>query len=133
LSYTKFAYSNLKFKNKIKTGENLQISVDVRNTGATAGDEVVQLYIAQRASADVPIRSLEGMNRISLKPNEKKAVTLTLLPRQLSVVLENGKRINELGEFQISVGGKQPGFTGRADAATTAIISGKLIVTGESV
>lgn len=134
LSYTKFAYSNLKFKNKIKTGENLQVSVDVRNTGATAGDEVVQLYIAnQKASVAVPIRSLEGVSRVSLKPNEKKTVTLTLSPRQLSVVLENGKRINEAGEFQISVGGKQPGFIGRADAATTSTISGKLIVTGKNI
>ncbi|MDQ3800531.1 MAG: glycoside hydrolase family 3 C-terminal domain-containing protein, partial [Acidobacteriota bacterium] len=134
LSYTKFAYSNLKFKRKIKTGENLQISVEVRNTGATEGEEVVQLYVAnQKASFAVPIRSLEGFNRIALKPNERKTVSFTLAPRQLSVVPENGKRIAEAGEFLISVGGKQPGFSGRADAATTTTVSERLSVSGKTI
>ncbi len=134
LSYTKFAYSNLKFKKKIKTGDNLQISVDVQNTGAIEGDEVVQLYVTnQKASVTVPIRSLEGINRISLKPNEKKTVSFALAPRQLSVVLENGNRIVEPGGFLISVGGKQPGFKGRADASSTTVASGQLVVTGKTV
>lgn len=134
LSYTKFAYSNLRFKDKIKTGETLKISVDVRNTGKFEGDEVVQLYVSnQKASVPVPIRSLEGFRRIRLKPNERKTVSFELTPRQLSVVLENGKRIAESGEFLISAGGEQPGFTGRTDAATTMTISGNLIVSGQKI
>lgn len=133
LSYTNFAYGNLKFKKKIKTGENLQISVDVQNAGAVEGDEVAQLYITnQKSSVVVPIRSLEGIHRIRLKPNERKTVSFTLTPRQLSVVLESGKRVTEPGEFLVSVGGKQPGFTGRADAVTTTI-SGKFTVAGKIV
>jgi beta-glucosidase len=134
LSYTKFAYSNFKLKDKIKTGENVQVSVDVQNTGKLPGEEVVQLYVSnQKSSVPVPIRTLKGINRITLKPNEKKTVSFTLTPRQLSVVLESGKRVAQHGEFLISVGGEQPGFSGRADAATTATISGKLIVAGNII
>jgi len=134
LSYTKFAYSNLKFKRKIKTGENLQISVDVQNTGTIEGGEVVQLYVAnQKASASVPIRSLESISRITLKPGEKKTISFLLSPRQLSLVLENGKRSAEASEFLISIGGKQPGFAGRADVATTTTVSDRLTVTGKTI
>ena len=49
----------------------------------------------------------------------------------MSVILDNGKRVVEPGEFTVSVGGKQPGFTGRDDAATTAVISGKFTVAGK--
>ncbi len=134
LSYSKFTYRDLKFRNKLKTGENLQISVEVQNTGAMTGDEVVQLYVANRRSAiGVPIRSLEGFERVTLKPSERKTVSFSLSPRQLSVVLESGKRFAQAGEFSISVGGKQPGFTGRADAATTMTVSGILTVSGQDL
>jgi beta-glucosidase len=103
-----------------------------RTLGKMAGDEVIQLYITDSAaSVPVPIRNLAGVRRIFLKPGEKKQVSFTLTPRQMSVILDNGKRVIEPGEFSISVGGKQPGFTGSADAATTAVVSGKFFVTGK--
>lgn len=133
LSYTKFGYGNLKLKKKIKAGENLQVSVDVQNTGAIAGDEVVQLYITDSASSvRVPIRSLEGIERIYLKPDEKRNVTFTLTPRQMSVILDNGKRVVEPGDFSVSLGGKQPGFKGSADAQTTNVVLGKFTVSGKN-
>jgi beta-glucosidase len=134
LSYTKFSYGNLKLKNKIKAGENLQISVEVENTGALAGDEVVQLYVTDSAaSVPVPVRSLAGVERVFLRPGEKRAVSFTLTARQLSVISDNGTRVIEPGDFAVSVGGKQPGFAGRADAATTGVVTGKFTVTGRKL
>jgi beta-glucosidase len=133
LSYTKFAYSNLKIKPGVKAGQNIQISADVQNIGKIVGDEVIELYISDSAaSVPVPIRNLAGVRRISLKPGEKKNVTFTLTPRRMSVILDNGKRVVEPGEFSISVGGKQPGFSGRADAETTSVVNGKFTVTGKN-
>jgi beta-glucosidase len=134
LSYTKFSYGNLKLKNKVKAGENVQVSVEVQNTGSMAGDEVVQLYLTDTsASVPVPVRNMAGVERIFLKPGEKRTVSFTLVPRQMSVVLDSGKRVVEPGDFAVSVGGKQPGFSGRADAATTGVVEGKFAVTGKSL
>jgi len=133
LSYTNFSYSNLKFAKKLTAGNQLQVSVDVENTGAVRGDEVVQLYITDSAaSVPVPTRSLAGVTRINLKPGEKRTVSFTLTPRQMSLVLDNGNRVIEPGDFKISVGGKQPGFTGSADAGTTGVVSGAFTVTGKT-
>jgi beta-glucosidase len=80
LSYTRFQLSGLKISAaSVKSGSSLAVTVEVQNTGATAGDEVVQLYTHQRSgSASRPVRELKGFQRVSLKPSEKKTVTLTL-------------------------------------------------------
>jgi len=111
LSYTNFAYSNLRFDSKsVKAGEPLKVSVDVTNAGEREGDEVVQLYLTDSAaSAPVPIRALVGFDRISLRPREKRTVTFTITPRQMSLIDDGGKRVIEPGEFSISVGGGQHG------------------------
>jgi beta-glucosidase len=135
LSYASFKYDNLKLSAKsIKAGASVRVSVDVQNTGLRAGDEVVQLYVTDAAaSVPVPIRSLAGIKRIFLKAGEKQAAVFTLTREQMTVIDDNGKRILEPGEFLVSVGGKQPGFTGRADAQTTSTVSGKLAVTGKAI
>ena len=134
LSYTTFAYSNLRVKKSIIAGANLSVGVDVQNTGSTSGDEVVQLYITdQAASVPVAVRSLAGVERVNLKPGEKRTINFTLTPRQMSVIYDNGKRMVEPGEFVISAGGKQPGFKGSADAATTGVIMNKFAVTGKAI
>jgi beta-glucosidase len=134
LSFTKFAYGNLNLRKKLKAGENLAVSVEVQNTGTVAGDEVVQLYLTD-AAASVPtaIRSLAGVQRVFLKPGEKRKVSFTLTPRQMSVILDNGKRVVEPGDFLVNVGGKQPGFKGRADASTTSVVSGGFNVSGSQL
>ncbi|HEY0321789.1 MAG TPA: glycoside hydrolase family 3 C-terminal domain-containing protein [Pyrinomonadaceae bacterium] len=134
LSYTRFKYGNLKLSSKkVKPSENVQVSVDVQNIGERGGDEVVQLYLTDvAASVPVPIRSLRGVQRIYLKPGEKRRVSFTLTPRDLSLIDNNGKRVLEPGEFSISVGGKQPGFTGYADAASTGVAVSSFVVTGKT-
>ena len=132
LSYTTFRYDKLKFStSSIKAGEGVRVSVEVENAGSRAGDEVVQLYVTDpEASVRVPVRSLAGVERLHLKPGEKRSVSFTLDPRQLSVIKDDGRAVVEPGEFRVSVGGKQPGFKGRADAATTSVVEGRFTVVG---
>lgn len=126
LSYTNFAYSNLRFDSRtVKAGQPIKVMVDVKNVGDTAGDEVVQMYFTDvAASVPVPIRSLIGFDRIALRPGEKRTVTFTIAPRQMSLIDDNGKRIIEPGEFLVSAGGGQPG---------PKTISGKFSVTGNTL
>ena len=126
LSYTKFSYSNLSFSAKsVKAGEPLKVTVDVQNVGEREGDEVVQLYLTDvAASAPLPIRTLVGFDRISLRPGEKRSVTFTVSPRQMSLIDQRDKRVIEPGEFLIHVGGGQPGVK------ITPVVSGRFSVSG---
>jgi beta-glucosidase len=124
LSYTRFNYSNMRLSAKsVKGGEPIKVSVDVTNLGQLEGDEVVQLYLTDVvASAPVPIRTLVGFDRISLRPNEKRSVRFTITPRQMSLIDEQGQRVIEPGEFLINVGGGQRGgLSGRFT------VSGKML------
>ena len=80
LSYSSFAVQHLKVsKDSIQAAGSIEVSVDLENTGQRSGEEVVQLYTHQRAgSASRPVRELKGFTKISLKPGEKKTVTLQL-------------------------------------------------------
>jgi beta-glucosidase len=111
LSYTRFAYSNLFIRPDVtRVSNSVTVSVDVTNAGERAGDEVVQLYLTDsEASAPVPIRTLVGFERVSLRPRETHSVVFTITPRQMSLIDDNGKRVIEPGQFSISVGGGQPG------------------------
>jgi len=131
LSYSRFTYDRLIMPEAIRAGEAVQLSVDVRNDGALAGEEVVQLYVRDvEASVPVPIHSLQGVQRVFLQPGEIKTLNFTLQPRQLTVIDEEMRRVVEPGEFEISVGGKQPRVKAVRDAATTQSITKQLTVTG---
>ena len=132
LSYTRFKYSAFGVSPaRIAPTENITVSATVENAGTREGDEVVQVYVTDlAASVRVPIRSLAGVERVHLKPGERRVVKFTLEPRQLAVITDDGRTIVEPGEFRITIGGKQPGFTGPADANTTSFIEGRFSVTG---
>ena len=72
--------------------------------------------------------------RVSLKPGEKRTVSFTLAPEQLSVIDDGGRRVIEPGKFIITIGGKQPGFKGHTDAVHSVAIrtDGKHIVSGSA-
>ncbi len=91
LSYTTFGYGNLVLPKQVKIGDPVKVTVDVTNTGARDGEEVVQLYVKGRATAGEPIRSLEGFQRVFLKAKQTKTMEFTLKPEQLSHVLANGR------------------------------------------
>jgi beta-glucosidase len=131
LSYTTFAYRDLRVPATVPAGDSVPISVEVANSGTRAGDEVVQVYVTDvAASVPVPIRALAGFNRIRLAAGERRRVAFTLAPRALSLIDAAGARVIEPGAFAISVGGKQPGFHGVADAATTGVVSDTLVIAG---
>jgi len=131
LSYSNFQYSHLRLPDTIRTGDTVHVEVDVENTGGRVGSEVVELYIiTDGATVPVPIRSLQGFQRVLLKPGEKQTVSFAITPRQLSLIDAGNVRVLEPGEFEVSVGGKQPSFSGRADAATTGVLRSKFRVTG---
>jgi beta-glucosidase len=125
LNYTTFAYTDLHLSaQSLSPDQPLTVSVKVQNTGKLAGDEVVQLYISDvAASVPVPIRSLQGFQRVHLAPGETKTVTFTLAPGQFSLVDEAGQRVIEPGEFAISVGGGQP-LPGANVLTARAVIAG---------
>lgn len=111
LSYTTFEYTGLNIKNEILAGENVQMSVEVANTGKMDGDEVVQLYVSHPHVKNSRLCSLQGFERVSLKVGEKKTVTFTLNPEQLAVYdNEEGLLIPE-GEIKFTIGGCSPNFS----------------------
>jgi beta-glucosidase len=107
LSYTTFTYSNLRASApSVASGDTLSISVDVRNTGDRAGDEVVQLYLRDSvASVAEPVKSLKGFRRVSLKPGETRTLTFRLGPEALSLYDRQMRRVVEPGRFLVYVGG----------------------------
>lgn len=107
LSYTTFTIGNLAVSEKrIKTDESLTVTADVQNTGKTAGDEVVQLYIHQKWGKDSrPMRELKGFERVALQPGETKKVSFKLGPEELRYWSTNaGRWIQEPSAFDVWVG-----------------------------
>ena len=108
LSYTTFAYSNLKLAApSVKIGQQAAVTVDVRNTGAVAGDEVVQLYLHQRYGSDSrPVRELKGFERVALAPGETKTVRFMLGPDELGYwSTAKGRWLQDAARFDVWVGG----------------------------
>jgi beta-glucosidase len=109
LSYTTFAYENLKTENSYKTGESVKLSVTVKNTGEKRGDEVVQAYITHlNAPVKVPVRSLAQFQRVTLEPGESKQLDFTIASDAFAIFNDKGEKTVVPGEFEIVVGGGQP-------------------------
>lgn len=104
LSYTTFVYENL----KIKTVKGqLSVSVDVRNSGKTAGREVAQLYVSAPAKQlDKPEQELRAFAKTrALKPGEKQTLHFTLRPEELASFDPKSKTwIAEAGAYKIRIG-----------------------------
>jgi beta-glucosidase len=106
LSYTTFDLSAPRLAaTSIGTGGKTTVSVDVRNTGAREGDEVVQLYIRDKVSSVTrPIKELKGFQRVTLKPGEVRTVTFTINPESLQMWDADMHRVVEPGDFEIMTG-----------------------------
>jgi beta-glucosidase len=109
LSYTTFAYSGAKLSSgTLDAGDPLTVSVKVANTGKVAGDEVVEVYLVPPSSDVAPKKELVGFVRTHVAAGASKDVTVTVDPRQLSLVDAKGKRAIVAGEYRVFVGGRQP-------------------------
>ena len=107
LSYTTFAITNLQLAAaQVKVGGSLEVTADVTNTGALAGDEVVQLYIHQKSGRDSrPMRELKGFERVTLLPGETKTVSFLLGPAELGHWSTNaGKWVQDAEAFDLWAG-----------------------------
>lgn len=125
LSYTSFKYDNLKVDEEYKIGEAVTITVDVKNTGDLAGDEVVQLYLSNLNKAvPIPIRSLKGFRRIHLRPGKTKTVKFIISPDAFSIINNENEKVTLSGQYVISVGGGQP--ESKMDSMVSNVLEAKI-------
>lgn len=106
LSFTQFKYSNLRLSNsRVDSKGAIEISCDVSNVGAVAGDEVVQLYLHDReATITRPVQELAGFSRISLKPGDTCTLTFTVKMKQLGFYNRDMEFVVEPGKVDVMVG-----------------------------
>jgi beta-glucosidase len=107
LSYTDFKYSNLNVSDTVlRKHETITLSITIANTGANAGEEVVQLYIRDRvASITRPVKELKGFEKVYLLPGEQKTVSFSINKQLLQFYKESmDDWITEPGEFDIMIG-----------------------------
>jgi beta-glucosidase len=118
LSYTTFEYSNLKISKAslpLGSDEKIEISIDVKNTGARAGKEVVQLYSSDLYASLIPdVKRLRRFEKIALNPGEIKTVTFTITLNDLAFVNLENKRVVEPGDFELLVGASSNDIKGTA-------------------
>ena len=107
LSYTTFEYSNPKLSAaKFRDVDGLSVSVDVTNSGAGAGKEIVQVYVRdQKSKLMRPLKELKGFAKVALQPGETQTVTIHLDFRAFAYYHPAHKRwITENGDFDILIG-----------------------------
>ena len=106
LSYTTFEYRNLVVNQEtVQSQSDIKISVEIKNTGKRAGDEVVQLYLKDEVSSVTTYESqLRGFERVHLLPNETKTIHFTLQPDHLKILDKNMNWVVEPGMFKVMIG-----------------------------
>lgn len=108
LSYTTFAYSNLRLVHSPGDGSvkvPFQVTVDITNTGKLTGEEIVQLYIHDKVSAVTrPVKKLKGFQKTTLQPGDTKTVSFEITSDMLKFWNKDMKYVLEPGEFEIMVG-----------------------------
>jgi beta-glucosidase len=106
LSYTRFSYANLRLSaENINATDSIAVSVDVKNTGARAGTEVVQLYVRDViSSVSRPVQELRGFARVTLQPGQVQTCTFQLSPDDLALYDKELRWVVEPGEFRILLG-----------------------------
>lgn len=111
-SYTTFSYSNLSLSSKnIDANTPLKISVDVTNSGARAGKEVVQLYISDLIASVSPAnRLLKGFDKVSLESGETKSVSFEITLEDLAFWGRENKWTTEPGAFKVKIGNRETEF-----------------------
>ena len=122
LSYTDFQYDNLRIApEQIGSGGRATISLDVTNTGARAGDEVVQLYVRHKdSSVDRPIRELKGFVRVHLAPGECTSVSFRLHASQLAYWAGSGWAV-EPGMVDVLLGSSSQDIRLNGTLAVSAV------------
>lgn len=109
LSYTRFAYSDLKVDGEVVPGNGAKACVTVTNTGSVDSDTVVEFYLQDvEASVATPKYRLCAFRRVFVKAGEQVKVCAEIPAEMFTVVTEDGKRVYEPGKFILYAGGSQP-------------------------
>ncbi|PQO96670.1 glycoside hydrolase family 3 [Massilia phosphatilytica] len=128
LSYTTFSYAPLRIEPVAGAPENgIVVTTEVANTGKRDGDEVAQLYLTPPAFDGAPRVALRGFQRVALKAGERRQVSFTLSPRDLSFVTRDGVRQLTPGQYKLTVGSGQPG-TGVAQQDSTLTLKQTVVL-----
>jgi beta-glucosidase len=106
LSYTTFEYSDLQVdKAVLNPEESFTVSVTVKNTGARAGKEVIQLFTSDLYASMTPdVKRLRGFDKILLTPGQSQKVTFTVKARDLAFVNKDLRWTVEAGDYEVSIG-----------------------------
>ncbi|MDD2802385.1 MAG: fibronectin type III-like domain-contianing protein, partial [Methylococcales bacterium] len=112
LSYTTFETNGLALsKDKIVLGENINVSVNVKNTGGLTGKEAVLVYLNDvAASVTRPVKQLKAFKKVELQPGQQQTLQFTLTPEDLSFIGIDMKSVVEPGEFKVMVGNETAHF-----------------------
>lgn len=107
LSYTSFEYANLSLsKHKISDNDEIEVSVDLTNSGNFDGEEVVQLYIRDMVASETrPVKELKGFKKVKIKKGETQKVTFKLNNEDLGFWHNDLTFYAEPGIFKVFVGG----------------------------
>lgn len=134
LSYTNFKYSNLTIDDETTTNTNLEVSVDVKNTGKYDGDEVVQVYVhINGASMPAPISSLKAFKRVHIKKGKTKKISLVLNPEDFAHVNRKFEKIIKAGIIDIYVGNCSPEVKEGKAIASEKILIKTVKLKGEEI
>lgn len=111
LTYSKTEFQNLTLsKSKLKNGDRLNVTVEVRNVGGYDIDEVVQFYVSPvETDGHLPIASLKGFQRVALKRGEKKRILFEVSSEELKVIDRDGNKIWRKGDYKVIIGNSSPG------------------------
>ncbi len=106
MSYTPFDYADLALSSpRLEPKGTLHVRMALRNVGARAGTEVVQLYVQDLCgSVTRPVKELKDFQRVTLQPGESRLVELVLAAEQLRFTGRDGLSILEPGRFRLWVG-----------------------------
>ncbi len=125
LSYTTFAYKKLSLNgHEYRPGDEIQVSIEIENTGERAGQEVVQLYLRDvEASLARPDKELKAFAKVTLEPREVKTITFVLDAEALSFYNPARKRwVSEAGIFEVLVGSSSQDIHLKAEFTWTGIL-----------
>lgn len=117
LSYTTFTYDNVRLNgDTFGPDEQIVVTVDVSNSGAVAGQEIVQLYVHDvQSRLERPLKELKSFVKVSLSPGETKTVNLTLNRQSLAFYDPIAAEwVTEAGEFELLVGASSRDIRGKA-------------------
>jgi beta-glucosidase len=106
LSYTRFEYSNLRvLQPLLEQDQTLEVSVDIRNSGAREGIEIAQVYVSDLVTSVTWVqKSLIAFARVALAPGETRTVSFSIAHERLALVNAYEQRVVEPGEFELQVG-----------------------------